>query len=92
MIQLTPTARFSKRLKALSKQQQRQVATALNRFLHNPQYPSLNFEKLSTGQHADYYTIRASLSCRIVLCVRGEDHYEVVDVGDHDVYRRLMRR
>ena len=91
MIKLSPSSGFLKRLKKLSQQQQKKIADSLHQFITTPDHPALRFKQLIVNKPADYYSIRASLDCRIILKLVTEDHYALIDVGDHQVYDRLRR-
>lgn len=64
------------------------AATAIERFVANPSLPGLNFEKLAG--YSDRYSIRISRGDRIVLRrIAVSDVFEILDIGPHDIYRRL---
>lgn len=84
-VHLTPLPKFERAYKKLTYAQKDSVDKALRRFRENPRHPSLHFEKL---QGSSYRTIRADLGIRIVLSGGKDDHFDLVDVGSHDLADR----
>jgi hypothetical protein len=55
----------------------------------NPRHPSLNFERLAG--HENLHSIRISRGHRAILrrVEAAAETYDLLDVGPHDIYRRL---
>jgi len=62
---------------------------SLKKFIADPKLPGLNFEPVRNA--TGFFTIRANAGDRIVL-EKSEGGYAVVDIGSHDIYRKLNRR
>lgn len=84
-VRLTLLPRFERAYKKLTPNQKDAVDKALTRFLDNPRHPSLHFEKLRGSR---YRTIRADLGMRIILRGGQDDHFDLVDVGSHNLADR----
>ncbi len=81
MVELRPTPKFEKSFKRLDKVRQTRAAKSLSRFLADPRYGPLHFEKLKgTGLHS----IRVHENFRIILRRASGDTYDLLDVGSHD--------
>lgn len=89
MIRYPFSKRAEKALSGLSAEDRRRAAKAIRLFQDNPRHPSLNFEKLAG--YGDLYSIRIKQGHRAILRrVPGtDDEYDLLDVGPHDIYRRL---
>ena len=89
MIRRPFSRQAEKGLQALSAENRKRAITALRRFDASPRHPSLNFERLAG--HGNLYSIRISRTHRAILRrVEGTaDTYDLMDVGPHDIYRRL---
>ncbi len=61
---------------------------ALQFFSADIHHPSLNFEKI---KGTDYCSIRVTQGDRVILKQTGPDTFALVDLGDHDIYRRYGR-
>lgn len=81
--------RFIKALKALSGLAQDKAIRSLTLFMTHPESNSLRFRRLSGV--ADHFIISTNRGDRIILKKVGENDYEAVDVGPHDMYRSWNR-
>ncbi len=57
----------------------------LDKFVHDPNYPSLNLEKLGGSR---YWSIRIDRGNRIFFSWIDESTALFIDIGKHDKYRR----
>lgn len=84
---------FDKALKRLPKDRVKRIQTMLQRFIANPNLPSLRLHKL---EGLDVYSISSSRKDRVILEKTIDNKVTVwtlLDVGPHDqVYRRTNRR
>ncbi len=81
--------RFIKTLKTLSGLSQKKAVRSLTLFMAHPEANSLRFRPLSGA--TDHFIINTNRGDRIILKKLGEDDYEAVDVGPHDMYRSWNR-
>ncbi len=80
--------RFLKALQVIAKSdtaRAKPVQSAVERFAVDSRHPSLNFEKL---KGTELYSIRVTQGDRVILRQVDPDTFELIDVGNHDIYRR----
>ena len=81
---------FEKSFRKLPAQIQDSAFRAVSNLIEDPSRPSLHLEKL---RGTDYWSIRANLGYRILLQLESDldegDVFRLVDVGPHDIYRRI---
>lgn len=88
-MRVTITPSFEKAVKKLPPDRIKKVASTLKKFLVEPRLPSLDFRALKGT--SDYFIIDSTGGDRIILRRLADDHYESVDCGTHDIYRRWDR-
>ena len=63
---------------------------AICTWVKNPRYPSLNFERLGSGNKQNHYSIRGSQELRVILAVEtvngSPKTAAIANIGHHDVY------
>jgi hypothetical protein len=82
------TPRFRKAFDALPPAIQQRARTAYQRFLSDPNHPSLQFKKVSTEQPV--YSVRITLGYR-ALGLRQGDTITWSWIGTHAEYDRILR-
>lgn len=81
--------RFIDRLKKLPPDRAKSAQQVVVKFQKEPALPSLKYRPLKgTPRH---FIINSVGGDRIILRKDAADLYAVVDVGPHDIYRRLNR-
>lgn len=88
-MRLTVTPAFEKALRKLPPDRVKKVAATLKKFLVEPKLPSLDFRLLRGTR--DYFIVDSTGGDRVILRKLVDDHYEAVDCGTHDIYRRWDR-
>jgi hypothetical protein len=78
--------RFLRTVKKLAPKSREAVGRTLAVFADHAHRPGLRFERV---KGTDLFTIRVNRGDRVFLRLVGDDTYEVVDVGHHDLYRTL---
>ena len=88
-VKITTTPAFLKSAEKLPPNRKKKLIATLAKFLREPKLPSLDFRRLQGAP--GYFIIDSTGGDRIILRKIGEDEYEAVDAGVHDIYRRLKR-
>ncbi len=88
-MRLTVTPAFEKAVRKLAPDRVKKTAATLKKFLIEPRLPSLDFRLLKGTEN--YFIIDSTGGDRIILRKLTDDHYEAVDCGTHDIYRRWDR-
>ncbi len=89
-MRLDPSESFVKRFGKLKLGTKQRISRALEKFMLEPMPRSLDFRPLASA--LGFYIIDSSSGDRILLRKIADDHFEIVDFGPHDVYRRWNRR
>jgi hypothetical protein len=84
------TRQFKALYEALPERVQHEADNAYHRFMADPSYPGLNFERVQ-GTREPVYSARVGLSYR-ALAVRTEDRWVWFWIGSHSEYDKLLAR
>lgn len=87
-MQIQLSANFLRSLRKFIKgsiQNKENYTKAISRFKNDPNYPSLNLEKLKNSK---VWTIRIDKGNRIFFTRTDESTALFIDIGKHDKYRR----
>lgn len=86
-VDLTPA--FRKAAKKLPPDRIKKLASTIAKFQAEPKLPSLDFRPLKGT--SNYFVVDSTGGDRIILRKIDDEHYEAVDCGTHDIYRRWDR-
>lgn len=88
MINIRKTSRYDRERDKFVKNNPKRanaLIKTLDKFVHNPNHPSLNLEKLKGSR---IWTIRIDKGNRIFFSWINESTALFIDIGKHDKYRR----
>jgi len=88
-VHVAVTPAFLKAANKLPPDRVKKLAATIKKFVAEPKIPSLDFRPLKGT--SDYYVIDSTGGDRVILRKLDDQHYEAVDCGTHDIYRRWNR-
>ena len=87
MYKIAYTERFKKAFKLLSIIEQKQFQNKMYLFIENILHPSLRTKKIKG--HKDLYESSINMDIRIIWYFENESLIILVDIGHHDILKRL---
>lgn len=87
MYKISYTERFKKAFKLLSIIEQKQFQNKMYLFIENVLHPSLRTKKIKG--HKDLYESSINMDIRIIWYFENESLIILVDIGHHDILKRL---
>ncbi len=87
MYKITYTERFKKSFKRLNKQEQIQFQNKMELFINNVLHPSLRTKKIKDIDN--FYESSINMDIRIIWYFENEELIILVDIGHHDIFKKL---
>lgn len=87
-MKIIETARFRASFKKLQKPTKHKVKKQFQLFFENIFHPSLHTEKLEP-RHKNIWSFRVDKSYRVIFIVSSRDTVLLLDIGPHDIYRKM---
>ena len=84
---ITVTRRFQKHYEILSAKEKKQLKTKLVLLAENPMHPSLRTKRIQGTR--DLFECSVNMDLRIIWYYEGDTLIVLLDVGHHDILRRL---
>ena len=85
--QLSLTDRFKKNYQMLSKNEQKQTMKKLTLLAENPMHPSLRTKRIQGT--TDLFECSVNMDIRIIWYYEGDKLIILLDIGHHDILKKL---